>query len=68
MTAVTTERQAALEVEDVHTYYGNSHILRGVSLEIPRGRVVGVLGRNGAGKSTLVKSIVGFIPVRSGSI
>jgi branched-chain amino acid transport system ATP-binding protein len=68
MTVVTTERQVALEVEDVHTYYGNSHILRGVSLEIPRGRVVGVLGRNGAGKSTLVKSIVGFIPVRSGSI
>ena len=68
MTTATEQRQAALEVEGVHTYYGESHILRGVSLAIPQGRVVGVLGRNGAGKSTLVKSIVGFIPVRSGTI
>lgn len=63
-----TAQQAALEIEGVHTYYGESHILRGVSLEVARGRVVGVLGRNGAGKSTLVKSIVGFVPVREGAI
>ena len=57
-----------LEVEGIHTYYGESHILRGVSLTLPQGRVVGVLGRNGSGKSTLVKSVVGFVPVRSGTI
>lgn len=57
-----------LEVDGIHTYYGESHILRGVSLTLPQGRVVGVLGRNGSGKSTLVKSVVGFVPVRSGTI
>jgi branched-chain amino acid transport system ATP-binding protein len=66
--SATEQRTAALAVAGVHTYYGESHILRGVDLEVPRGRVVGVLGRNGAGKSTLVKSIVGFIPVREGHI
>jgi len=57
-----------LEVEGVHTYYGESHILRGVSLTLEPGRVVAVLGRNGSGKSTLVKSVVGWVPVREGSI
>ena len=57
-----------LEIEGLHTYYGESHILRGVSLTLGQGRVVGVLGRNGSGKSTLVKSVVGWVPARAGSI
>ena len=57
-----------LRVDDVHTYYGDSHILQGVSLEIPRAAIVGILGRNGAGKTTLVRSVMGFTPARLGRI
>jgi len=48
-------------VNDVHTYYGKSHILDGVSLEVGRGEVVGLLGRNGVGKSTTLKTIMGLV-------
>jgi branched-chain amino acid transport system ATP-binding protein len=57
-----------LEVQDVHTYYGDSHVLQGVSLSVPAGRVVTVLGRNGMGKTTLIRSIIGFTPARRGRI
>ena len=57
-----------LEIENVHTYYGDSHVLQGVSLEIEKGDVVALLGRNGAGKTTLVHTIIGFNPPRSGKI
>ena len=57
-----------LSVEDIHTYYGQSHILQGVSLEIDEGEVVALLGRNGAGKTTTVYSIVGFQKPRKGKI
>jgi branched-chain amino acid transport system ATP-binding protein len=57
-----------LEVEDIHTYYGESHVLHGVSLSVPRGRVVALLGRNGMGKTTLIRSIIGFTPPRRGRI
>jgi branched-chain amino acid transport system ATP-binding protein len=57
-----------LTVDDVHTYYGESHILQGVSLEVGSGRVVALLGRNGAGKTTLIRSIMGFTPPRRGRI
>ena len=57
-----------LAVDDVHTYYGESHILQGVSLEVASGRVVALLGRNGAGKTTLIRSIMGFTPPRRGRI
>jgi branched-chain amino acid transport system ATP-binding protein len=57
-----------LEVRDIHTYYGQSHVLQGVSLEVPAGRVVALLGRNGVGKTTLMRSIIGFTPPRRGSI
>lgn len=59
-----------LEIVDVHSYYGGAHVLRGVSLEIPDGKVVGLLGRNGMGKTTLIRSIMGTTPpsVRKGSI
>lgn len=59
---------ALLEVHDIHTYYGDSYILQGVSLSADRGQVVAVLGRNGVGKTTLIRSIIGFTPPRQGSI
>ncbi|RQG87827.1 ABC transporter ATP-binding protein [Natrarchaeobius halalkaliphilus] len=59
-----------LELDDVHSYYGHSHILRGVSMEINDGEVVSLLGRNGAGKTTTLRSIAGATPpeVNSGRI
>jgi branched-chain amino acid transport system ATP-binding protein len=57
-----------LDVRDVHTYYGQSHVLQGVSLQVPEARVVALLGRNGVGKTTLMRSIIGFTPPRRGSI
>ncbi len=57
-----------LELKGVHTYYGLSHILFGVSLEVAEGEIVCLLGRNGAGKSTIMKSIIGLTPPREGAI
>jgi branched-chain amino acid transport system ATP-binding protein len=57
-----------LAVEALETYYGESHILRSVSLTVGAGEIVALLGRNGAGKTTTLKSIVGWVPPRSGSI
>ena len=57
-----------LAVHNVHSYYGKSHILQGISLEVPEGSVVTLLGRNGAGKSTTLKTIAGAIQSRQGSI
>lgn len=57
-----------LIVEDLHTYYGESHALQGVSLRVEAGEVVCLLGRNGAGKSTTLNSIIGLTPARHGSI
>jgi branched-chain amino acid transport system ATP-binding protein len=57
-----------LSVSDIHCFYGDAHILHGISLAVARGSVVSVLGRNGAGKSTTLKSIMGIVPVRRGSI
>jgi len=59
---------ALLDVDDIHTYYEHSHILQGVTLRAPAGRVTAVLGRNGVGKTTLMRSVIGFTPPRSGSI
>ena len=57
-----------LRVEEIDAYYGASHTLQSVSLEVPRGSVVALLGRNGAGKSTTLKSIMGVVPVARGAI
>lgn len=57
-----------LEVQGIHTFYGLSHILFEVSLSVESGKVVCLLGRNGAGKSTTLKSIIGIVPPRKGSI
>ena len=55
---------AGLAVDGVHTYYGDSHVLHGVSLAVGPGEAVALLGRNGAGKTTMIRSIVGFTPPR----
>src|SRR5436305_7144741 len=57
-----------LSVQDVHTYYGDSYILQGVTLELQPGQIVALLGRNGVGKTTLVRSIMGLTPARRGRI
>ena len=57
-----------LRVEDIHTYYGDSYILQGISMEVKEGHVVGLLGRNGMGKTTLVRSILAVNPPRQGRI
>jgi branched-chain amino acid transport system ATP-binding protein len=57
-----------LKVDGIHTYYGKSHILNGVSLEIGRGEVVGLLGRNGVGKSTTLKAIAGLVRPVEGEV
>ncbi|MBI5521004.1 MAG: ABC transporter ATP-binding protein [Desulfarculus sp.] len=57
-----------LEVRDLHVYYGAVHALKGVSLEVPQGGIVTLVGANGAGKSTLLKAIAGLLPARQGSI
>ena len=58
----------ALEAEDLHTYYGKSHILHGVSLEVREGEIVTLLGRNGAGKTTTLRSLIGLTPARKGVV
>lgn len=57
-----------LTVEKVHAYYGESHILHGISLEVKQAELVTLLGRNGAGKTTTLKSIMGLVAVRAGTI
>jgi branched-chain amino acid transport system ATP-binding protein len=57
-----------LAIKDIHTYYGDSYILHGVSLTVSKGSVVALLGRNGAGKTTTLKSIMGVVPPRTGQI
>jgi len=57
-----------LNVQDIHGYYGKSHVLQGVSLQVAAGEVVTLLGRNGAGKSTTLKSIVGVVQPRQGKV
>ena len=57
-----------LHIDQIHQYYGGSHILRGVSLEAKAGEITVVLGRNGVGKTTLLKSLMGLVPIRAGQI
>jgi branched-chain amino acid transport system ATP-binding protein len=59
---------AGLAVDGIHTYYEDSHVLHGVSLDVAPGEVVALLGRNGAGKTTVIRSIVGFTPPRAGRV
>ena len=57
-----------LELSDVHTYYGASHVLQGVTLAVGPGEIVTILGRNGMGKTTLIRSIIGFARPRQGRV
>ena len=59
---------AALSAEGLHTYYGKSHILHGVSLDVAEGKITALLGRNGAGKTTTLRSLMGLTPAREGKI
>ena len=66
--SVNVDTQPLVSVTDLHTYYGKSHILDGVSLRVGRGEVVGLLGRNGVGKSTTLKTIMGLVNAREGDV
>jgi len=59
---------AALVAEGLHTYYGKSHILHGVSLEVAEGQITALLGRNGAGKTTTLRTLMGLTPAREGRV
>jgi branched-chain amino acid transport system ATP-binding protein len=59
---------AALTAEGLHTYYGKSHILHGVSLQVAEGKITALLGRNGAGKTTTLRSLMGLTPARQGRV
>ena len=58
----------ALRAEGIHAFYGKSHILHGVSLEVSEGEIVTLLGRNGAGKTTTLRSLIGLTPPRQGRV
>jgi branched-chain amino acid transport system ATP-binding protein len=68
MNVAAPSPEPLVQVKDLHTYYGKSHILHGVSLHVGRGEVVGLLGRNGVGKSTTLKSIVGLVDASHGQV
>ena len=57
-----------LRLDDVHSYYGESHVIQGVDLTVERGETVALVGRNGAGKTTLLKTIMGIVPARRGRV
>jgi branched-chain amino acid transport system ATP-binding protein len=68
MSAVSAPADALVWVDNLHTYYGKSHILHGVTLHVGPGEVVGLLGRNGVGKSTTLKTIMGLARASEGSV
>jgi branched-chain amino acid transport system ATP-binding protein len=68
MSEASTSTPPLVLVEDVHTYYGKSHILHGVTLQVGAGEVVGLLGRNGVGKSTTLKTIMGLVQPSKGRV
>jgi branched-chain amino acid transport system ATP-binding protein len=62
------ESEILLSVRDLHAHYGESHVLHGMSFDVPRGEVVTLLGRNGVGKTTTMRSIMGIVGKRAGSV
>ena len=68
MSAAQANGQPLVLLDDLHTYYGKSHILHGISLQVAPGEVVGLLGRNGVGKSTTLKTIMGLVQPSQGSV
>jgi branched-chain amino acid transport system ATP-binding protein len=63
-----TMPEPLLTVSEIHTYYGDSYVLQGVSLTLPKGQIAAILGRNGMGKTTLIRSLAGLTPPRTGEI
>ncbi|MDI3514727.1 MAG: branched-chain amino acid transport system ATP-binding protein [Rhodocyclaceae bacterium] len=68
MTSAFTPRPEMLRIQDLHAFYGESHILHGIDLKVARGECVTLLGRNGSGRSTTLKSVLGLVGRRTGSI
>ena len=68
MSEPVSPMQPLVSVEGIHTYYGKSHILHGVSLQVRAGEVVGLIGRNGVGKSTTLKTIIGLVQPSEGRV
>ena len=66
--AVTLHTENILEAQAIHAWYGSSHVLHGIDIRIRRGETLGLLGRNGMGKSTLIRTLLGHVAQRSGSI
>ena len=62
------DNNSLLQVNDIHTFIGQFHILQGVTVDVPKGKIVSLLGRNGAGKTTTLKSILGLTPPNKGSV
>ena len=60
--------ECLIQAQGLHTYYGASHILRGIDFSVDRGETIGLMGRNGMGKSTLLKTLMGIVPPRSGQV
>ena len=57
-----------LKVDKLHVYYGDSHVIRGISLELVENETIAIMGRNGMGKTTLLKALIGLLPVRQGTL
>ena len=68
MNAPEKQIDILIGAQDINTYYGASHVLRGIDFHVARGETIGLMGRNGMGKSTLLKSIMGLVKPRSGSV
>ena len=68
MTSAFTPHPEMLRIHDLHAFYGESHILHGIDIKVARGECVTLLGRNGSGRSTTLKSVLGLVGKRTGSI
>src|SRR5262245_7929816 len=66
--ASSVATNAVLQVRDLNAWYGESHVLHGINFEVSAGETITLIGRNGAGKSTTLKSIMGIVPTRKGSV
>lgn len=65
---MTASTELLIDARGLHTYYGQSHVLRGIDFQVRRGEAIGLMGRNGMGKSTLLKTVVGLVPPREGTV
>src|SRR3954468_7861212 len=68
MNAPEKQIDILIGAQDLNTYYGQSHVLRGIDFQVARGETIGLMGRNGMGKSTLLKTLVGLVPPRAGTV